>query len=73
MLFSLIYAVAKRFIRTITGRSSVAALEIENAVLRHQLAVLRRRVGNFGSDGWTAFSSPRPAGCSHGTDGPPCS
>jgi hypothetical protein len=29
------------------GRSSVAALEIENAVLRHQLAVLRRKAGRL--------------------------
>jgi hypothetical protein len=29
------------------GRSSVAALEIENAVLRHQLAILRRKAGRL--------------------------
>lgn len=45
MLFFLIYAAARRLLRTFAGTSSVAALEIENAVLRHQLAVLRRKAG----------------------------
>jgi putative transposase len=43
VLFFLIYAVARRLLRAFAGRSSVSALEVENAVLRHQLAVLRRR------------------------------
>src|SRR6266516_5256271 len=34
----------RRFLRAFAGGSSVAALELENAVLRHQLAVLRRTV-----------------------------
>src|SRR5262249_47648483 len=34
----------RRFLRAFAGGSSVAALEMENAVLRHQLAVLRRTV-----------------------------
>jgi transposase InsO family protein len=32
----------RRSLRVLAGSSSVAALEVENAVLRHQLAVLRR-------------------------------
>src|SRR3989442_15083727 len=34
----------RRLLRVFAGTSSVAALEVENAVLRHQLAVLRRTV-----------------------------
>jgi len=45
MLFFLIYAVARRLVRTFAGTPAVAALEIENAVLRHQVAVLRRKAG----------------------------
>jgi len=45
MLFFLIYAAARTLLRTFARRSSLSALEIENAVLRHQLAVLRRRAG----------------------------
>src|SRR5918996_229025 len=45
MFFFLIYALTRRVLRTFAGHSSVAALEIENAVLRHQLAVLRRKAG----------------------------
>ena len=44
MLFFLVHLVARRLLRALAGRSSVAALEVENAVLRHQLAVLRRTV-----------------------------
>jgi transposase len=43
VLFYLIYGVARRLLQAFPGSSSVATLEIENAVLRHQLAVLRRR------------------------------
>jgi transposase InsO family protein len=45
VLFYVIYGVARRLLRTFAGGSSVSALEIENAVLRHQLAVLRRKAG----------------------------
>src|SRR6266545_8113437 len=34
----------RRLVRLVAGRSAVAALEVENAVLRHQLVVLRRTV-----------------------------
>lgn len=34
----------RRLTRLVVGRSAVAALEVENAVLRHQLRVLRRSV-----------------------------
>jgi putative transposase len=44
MLFFLVHLVARRLLRAVAGRSSFAALEVENAVLRHQLAVLRRTV-----------------------------
>ena len=44
MLFFLIYAVARRLVRTFAGTPAVAALEIENAVLRHQVAVLRHQL-----------------------------
>jgi hypothetical protein len=47
VLFFLIYAVTRRLFRTFAGNTSVSALEIENAVLRHQLAVLRRRGGRL--------------------------
>ncbi len=43
MLFFLIYAVVHRWLR-LSVRSRERALAIENAVLRHQLAVLRRGV-----------------------------
>lgn len=45
MVFFVIHCVLQRVLRTITGRSSVAALEVENAVLRHELNVLRRTAG----------------------------
>jgi hypothetical protein len=44
VLFFLLYAVARRWVRALGGPSSSRALEIENAVLRHQLSVLRRGV-----------------------------
>src|SRR5437660_5738168 len=34
----------RRLLRVFAGSSAVAALEVENAVLRHQLTVLRRTV-----------------------------
>jgi putative transposase len=38
------YVVLRRLLRLVVGRSAVGALELENAVLRHQLAVLGRGV-----------------------------
>src|SRR6266545_7684529 len=38
------HVVVRRLLRVFAGGSSVATLEVENAVLRHQLAVLRRTV-----------------------------
>lgn len=42
MLFFFVHLAARRLLRVLAGTSSVAALEVENAVLRHQLAVLGR-------------------------------
>ena len=44
MLFFLVHAAVRSLLRVFGGGSSVAALELENAVLRHQLGVLRRTV-----------------------------
>jgi putative transposase len=44
VLLFLVFLALRRFVRVFAGSSSVAALEVENAVLRHQLAVLRRTV-----------------------------
>jgi hypothetical protein len=44
MLFFLAHLAVRRLMRAFRGDSSVAALEMENAVLRHQLAVLGRTV-----------------------------
>jgi putative transposase len=44
VFFLVVYLLGRRLVRALLGRSSVAALEVENAVLRHQLAVLRRTV-----------------------------
>jgi putative transposase len=44
MLFFLAHLAVRRLMRAVRGDSSVAALEMENAVLRHQLAVLGRMV-----------------------------
>ena len=44
MVFLLLHVGARCLFRMLGGGSSVAALEVENAVLRHQLAVLRRTV-----------------------------
>ena len=42
MLLFLVHLVVRRLLRVIVGSSAVAALGVENAVLRHQLCVLRR-------------------------------
>jgi putative transposase len=42
VLFFLIHVAVRRFLRAFGGGRSVAALELENAVLRHQLVVLGR-------------------------------
>ncbi len=44
MLFFLVHLAMRRLLRVFAGGSAVAALEVENAVLRHQLIVLRRTV-----------------------------
>jgi len=44
VLFFFVHLAARRLVRVLAGSSSVAALELENAVLRHQLSVLRRTV-----------------------------
>ncbi len=44
MLFFVLNLVVGRLTRLVVGRSAVAALEVENAVLRHQLRVVRRSV-----------------------------
>jgi putative transposase len=44
VLFFLLYAAVRRWVRAVGGPPSSRALQIENAVLRHQLSVLRRGV-----------------------------
>jgi putative transposase len=44
VLFFLVHLALRRLLRVFAGSSAVAALEVENAVLRHQLRVLRRSV-----------------------------
>jgi len=44
VLFFLVHLAMRRLLRVFARSSGVAALEVENAVLRHQLAVLGRRV-----------------------------
>jgi putative transposase len=44
VFFFLVHLAMLRLLRVFAGSPSVAALEVENAVLRHQLAVLRRTV-----------------------------
>ncbi len=44
MLFFFVYLVVRRLARLVAGGSAAARLEVENAVLRHQLSVLRRTV-----------------------------
>jgi hypothetical protein len=43
-LGSFVYFVLVRLVRGLTGRGSVSQLQLENAVLRHQVKVLRRSV-----------------------------
>jgi putative transposase len=44
VFFFVVYLLMRRLLRVLAGSSAVAALEVENAVLRHQLVVLRRAV-----------------------------
>src|SRR6266566_9481884 len=44
MFLLLVYLVLRRMLRLVAGGSTVAELEVENVVLRHQLVVLRRAV-----------------------------
>jgi len=44
VIFFLLHVLVRRLVRVVAGRSTAAALEVENAVLRHQLTVLRRSV-----------------------------
>jgi putative transposase len=44
VFFFLVHLMLRRLVRLIAGRSAAAALEVENAVLRHQLVVMRRTV-----------------------------
>jgi hypothetical protein len=44
VLVFFVFLAMRRLVRVFAGSSSVAALEVENAVLRHQLGVLRRTV-----------------------------
>jgi putative transposase len=44
VFFFLVHLVMRRLLRVLAGSSVVGALEVENAVLRHQLVVLRRTV-----------------------------
>ncbi len=44
MIFFLVHLLVRRLVRIVAGGSAAAALEVENAVLRHELGVLRRSV-----------------------------
>jgi putative transposase len=44
VLFFLLHLVLRRLLRLVVGSSAAAPLEAENAVLRHQLRVVRRTV-----------------------------
>jgi hypothetical protein len=62
VLFFFVHLVARRLLRFVAGSSSIAALEVENAVLRHQLVVLRRTVeqstiANPGTPRWRCAST----------------
>ena len=45
MLFALLYLLLRRAVRLIAGSTNVLDRDIELAVLRHQLMVLKRHVG----------------------------
>jgi putative transposase len=44
VFFFLVHVLVRRLVRLVAGSSAAAALEVENAVLRHQLRVLQRTV-----------------------------
>lgn len=44
VVFFLVHLLVRRLARVVAGGGAAAALEVENAVLRHQLSVLRRTV-----------------------------
>jgi putative transposase len=44
VIFFLVHLLVRRLVRIVAGGSAAAALEVENAVLRHELGVLRRSV-----------------------------
>jgi transposase len=44
VIFFLVHLVVRRLVGVVVGGSAAAALEVENAVLRHELRVLRRSV-----------------------------
>jgi hypothetical protein len=44
LFFFVVPLMLRRLVRLVAGGSAAAALEVENAVLRHQLVVLRRTV-----------------------------
>jgi hypothetical protein len=44
VIFFLLHVLVRRLVRVVAGGSTAAAVEVENAVLRHQLSVLRRSV-----------------------------
>jgi hypothetical protein len=66
VLLFLVFLLLRRLLRVFVGNSSVAALEVENAVLRHQLAVLRRSVKRPLLWRVTDCSLPLRADCCHG-------
>jgi hypothetical protein len=44
VIFFLVHLLLRRLVRVVAGGSAAAALEVESAVLRHELGVLRRSV-----------------------------